>query len=362
MPLGIFLPQGPYRPAEVVTIHGEVGDRFMDVPVFGETITLAGLTCIAMPIRPIVSFDERRIDLRTDRRGIQGGLDTFLGAEDGAEFNIDDSSLLARFVHRGIVEILGREDVRMGGTTRFAGGRRVHFLSIRPMNRPFVRAVFVTGEQYNGLIIGALLECLHHLLDVFRAPFSWYDSQHQSMFRVIGHMIPTIALVGIVRIVGGTMLLLLADKGPFLIELAFSGLRGKKPPTRHAHLWSDCLPACCSGPRSLYSPRSTERWLVPHSPPGYARAPTRFSPRPGGRGTTRCLCAQKSGPCRCDNTADASAFSFHSGHTRSNFRGPAGRSSDSLYFGSRIGKGHPSLSSRRVTSIKSTTYLSLARG
>ena len=84
MALGIFLPQGPYRPAEVVTIHGEISDGFMDVPVFRETITFAGLARIAMSIGAIVSFNERGIDLRTDRRGFQGGLDAFLGAEDDA--------------------------------------------------------------------------------------------------------------------------------------------------------------------------------------------------------------------------------------------------------------------------------------
>ena len=108
----------------------------MDVPVFRETITFAGLARIAMSIGAIVSFNERGIDLRTDHRGFQGGLDAFLGAEDDANFNVDDASLLARFVHRGIVEILGRAQVGLRRTPRLAGRGRAPFFSVGLMNRP----------------------------------------------------------------------------------------------------------------------------------------------------------------------------------------------------------------------------------
>ena len=44
--IGTLLTQRPHRPAEIVGVHREVGDRLMDIPVLGEAVGLAGFPAV----------------------------------------------------------------------------------------------------------------------------------------------------------------------------------------------------------------------------------------------------------------------------------------------------------------------------
>ena len=62
--------------------------------------------------------------------------------------------------------------------------------------------------------------------------FAWHHAHHQTVFGVKSHMVPVVALVGIVRVLRVAVLLFFADERPLLIELDFVRLGGKEPRVR----------------------------------------------------------------------------------------------------------------------------------
>src|SRR3989441_7537526 len=54
--------QCPYRPAEVITVQGEIGHRLMHVPVLREAVNLTHLTGVAVAVGAVFPFDKRGID------------------------------------------------------------------------------------------------------------------------------------------------------------------------------------------------------------------------------------------------------------------------------------------------------------
>lgn len=105
---------------------------------------------------------------------------------------LDDTTLLAAFVHSGIDQVVRGGAYKALGMTRFSRVGRYHLLPIGVEDGPSVRFILVAGEPPDGLLIRALLELGHGLFDVFGAAFAGHDGQHQSMLGVIGHMIPNI--------------------------------------------------------------------------------------------------------------------------------------------------------------------------
>ena len=51
----------PYRPAKVVRVHREVGDRVMHLPLFRETCCLAALAAVAIAISAVMALDKGRV-------------------------------------------------------------------------------------------------------------------------------------------------------------------------------------------------------------------------------------------------------------------------------------------------------------
>ena len=51
-----------HRPTEIVDVHRQIRHRFVMPPVLAETVRLAGLSGVAMPIRRVLTLHERRID------------------------------------------------------------------------------------------------------------------------------------------------------------------------------------------------------------------------------------------------------------------------------------------------------------
>jgi hypothetical protein len=67
------------------------------------------------------------------------------------------------------------------------------------------------------------------------------------VLKVISYMVPVVSSLTVIWVIIITVFFFLADKGPFLIELSFSGLRGKKLPTGREAPGRVCRPLWCSG-------------------------------------------------------------------------------------------------------------------
>ena len=77
----------------------------MDIPLLGEAIALANLAGVAIAIRAVLTFDERRVDVSAYQRGLQGRLHIRRASEDHARFHLHDTALLPRLMHRGITQV-----------------------------------------------------------------------------------------------------------------------------------------------------------------------------------------------------------------------------------------------------------------
>ena len=67
--------------------------------------------------------------------------------------------------------------------------------------------------------------------------------QDELVLGVERNMIPIVAAMIVIGVRRVAVLLLLVDEGPFLIELDFAGIGGKRPPTRRGRLWRADRPA-----------------------------------------------------------------------------------------------------------------------
>ena len=125
---------------------------------------------------------------------------------------------------------------RLGSAEEFGTARLAHFScmfghdfdAIGLQDCVRISCIFVgRGEVYH-TTDGALLEIVHQVLDVFFDPFAWNYTHDQLVLGVQRNRVPVIAESPIIRIIGVTVFFLLADEGPFFVELDLAGLRGKK--------------------------------------------------------------------------------------------------------------------------------------
>src|ERR1051325_7705662 len=84
------------------------------------------------------------------------------------------------------------------------------------------------------------MDLLDYLLAVLRRAFAGHHGQQQAVLRVDRRVVPVVAQVVVARVVGVTVLLLLADEVPLLVELDLPGARGKKPRTRRGGFSTAC--------------------------------------------------------------------------------------------------------------------------
>jgi len=119
----------------------------MYLPVLAEAVRLAHLPSIAVTIRAVVTLDEGGVDLVAYRRVFQGFPDCLWRAEDDAGFYFDDSALPACFVNGGIVEVWGRHKKGGLGPSGFAGFHRRDRCAIGVEDGPFIRGIFIAGDQ-----------------------------------------------------------------------------------------------------------------------------------------------------------------------------------------------------------------------
>ena len=100
------------------------------------------------------------------------------------------------------------------------------------------------------------------------------------MLRIVSHVIPPIAPLGIGRVVRVAVLLLLEHERPLLVELDFFGPRGKKPRTRRGVAERARRPSDSSGPPYCDSRRPA---VPDRTPLRSARCPMRSMALSSGR-------------------------------------------------------------------------------
>src|SRR3954469_14891848 len=81
------------------------------------------------------------------------------------------------------------------------------------------------------------MHLLHHLLAVLRRTLAGHHRQQQPMLGIDRRVVPAVPFVVVAGVVGVTVLLLLGDEVPLLVELDLTGQRGKNPRARRGGLW-----------------------------------------------------------------------------------------------------------------------------
>src|SRR5712692_2052944 len=313
----------------------------MHVPILRETVTLAYLAGIAVPIRPVVPFNKGCVDGLADHRVRQRRHYPQYGTEDHAEVHLHNPPLLPRLVYRGVLQLRRRHFVGGLGTARFARVRRHHRRAIGVENRGFVGGVCGSREEIQRPATRAGLEVLDHLLDVLRAPLAGHDTDDQPVRGIQRDMIPIVALLGVGGLLGITRLFFLAHEGPLFVALYRARLRGKPRPTRRAGRGRACPPARRSAPPSRGSlPRGAQS-CAPHSPRRYGRVLTLPSPPATVPERGVCLCVRRSGHDNGGSRAAAGACPGRSAYTPSDSTRPVCRRRRRPYSGSKIGRDPP---------------------
>ncbi len=68
-PLPIVLnSKRPHRPVDVGDVHHQSGERLVTTPVLTDPVRLAAFPGVAVPVRGVLSFHERRVDRTADLR------------------------------------------------------------------------------------------------------------------------------------------------------------------------------------------------------------------------------------------------------------------------------------------------------
>ena len=83
-PLLVTFGERSNRPAEVITVHGEIGHRLVHTPVLRERVRLADLSGVVVSVRRVLPLEERSIDPPAHLRLRQYRFDGRHGAEDHA--------------------------------------------------------------------------------------------------------------------------------------------------------------------------------------------------------------------------------------------------------------------------------------
>ena len=227
--------QRPYRPTEVVAVADEVGGRVVDIPVFGEAVTLAGLPRVLAPIRTVSPLDEGGVDgamipLETGQQaGHQGE-----GTEDHGPHDVNDMSFLSRLAHRGIAQVARKKSLGFGRTSRAWPPGPRNLDRVRLLDRCLVGGVFVARVEKVGTAARTPVDLVHELLAVLRRSFSRHEAQKQTALGIHGGVIPIVTTMPVRRLLGIAMGLLLVDETPILIHLHGAGVRGKRRPTPRA--------------------------------------------------------------------------------------------------------------------------------
>jgi hypothetical protein len=320
--IGIFSPERPDRPAEVVRVGAEKGSRLMHVPILGKPVTPPDFAGILMPVCTIVPFYKSGVDRAAARRGLQSLLKILSATIDDSLADSHYSAMAAVLMDSGIQQSRQWTASRFGATsdTMFAvTGIRfpVDFQDGIP-----VRFVFVAGDQAHQAASRSAMEIPHHTMNVLPGTLPGNHGDNQFVLGVEGNMVP---LITNALFAGHAMLFFFPNKSPLLVKLNFLGFGGKKRPTRRGVSGHALQPSRQSGWRCFWKHPLSDRFGVPRTPRGCA-------PRWQGlfRGEVlRCKavspCARRSGPCNLSSRFGEWSFSCCSNRKRRDFPGPVDR-------------------------------------
>ena len=111
----ILLAECPNRPTEVVAKTDEKGCGIVQIPVLGEAISFAYLSCVLSSIRTIVSLNKRSIDRVTCHRNPKQIQQQSHCAEHDRTDHLNHSPFLSLLTYRGIAQIHRHDLFGLGG-------------------------------------------------------------------------------------------------------------------------------------------------------------------------------------------------------------------------------------------------------
>ena len=201
----------------------------MNFPILRELIRLPDLPATPVPIGCVVPLDKARIDCSAHLRQHQCQYNCQGRAKDHSGAHSNDFIVLSLFMYSRICDLRWNLKIRLPRTPPPTRSWRFDHPPIRRSDRLLIWGMLVGGHQPHHPTARACPEILDQRMGRLRRPLSDHQTHNQSAFRVDRHMVPAIPQFLVVRF---TVLFLLADERPFLIELSFARRRGKKPPTR----------------------------------------------------------------------------------------------------------------------------------
>ena len=235
------------RPTKIVTVITQTRRRPMNVPVLRKTIRLPNLARATISVRTIVPLDKRRVHFSATRRGFQSRQDLFVRAKYRPVIDFRYSPVFTGFMDCRINQIDRRDEKGGSRTTRQTRRFRDMPFTERLQNRIPVRFIFVTCYQSRNLGIQAPSRFLYQKYSLLFRPFAIDHFQHELVFGIKGDVIPIVTATPISRVVFVAIFLLLFDEAPFLVELNFLGVRGKKQRVHRVILPHVLRRAGCSG-------------------------------------------------------------------------------------------------------------------
>ncbi len=243
LPVGVFHPQSPNAPAEVVAVHRQVRHRLVDPPILAEAVSLPGFSRIPAAIGTVLPLKKRRINAAARGRPGQRLAQPFGRTEYQPLFHRDHAITLANFVDRRVVQFLRQTTP---GENPRASRLPLRWFLLRltegGLDRVLVGRQFVGGDEVRDVAAEPPLDVGDDRFGVLHSPGSDDHRQDESAFGVKGDEVPCVAAVGVVGIVRVAILLLLADERPFLIDLDLAGLGGKSPRVRRGRAGRDGRP------------------------------------------------------------------------------------------------------------------------
>ncbi len=313
----------------------------MNVPILRKTIRLPNLAAATVPIRAVLSFDERRIDFSATLRLFQSKRNLFFRSKHSSIIYFRYATLFPSLVNRRVDQVFFRtinRPPRSSGPSR--AFRRPSFAE-RLQNRFFVRLVLVARYQSRTPEIQAPSRFLHQQFRIRFRSLAIDDLQNELVLGVQRDVIPVVAATQISRIVFVAVFLFLFHEVPLLVELNFLRVRGKKRPTRHEALRRDHRQVVCSGSRFVNVSFPIGLSSSCRSPRRHVQGGRRLFPWAVGSRRKPFLGVRRIFPCSRCNRATAFSFPDHTTHECGCFLCLDSRIFRSFYFDNKSFSNRP---------------------
>ena len=297
-------------------------------PILAEPVRLAGLPGVAVPIRPVLTLHERRVDRPAHPRHPRGRDRRSHRPEDHSRGDRHHPTLLSCLLHHGISQALGRDLVRGPGASSLAGPGRRDRLPVRLKQRVLVGQIAVGGDQVHQTAPGASLELVDHRHDILDRPLAGHDADHQPALGIDRDVVPGVSLAVIGRLGLVAILLLLGHERPLLIELGLAREGGKSRPTRRGGRGNARQRPDSGGRRCRDRPCRADPSVGRRTLRRYAPGPIRSSPAAVASRRVASLCARRSEPCKPGSGACVGPSPGHSDWSPRDFRPPVYRVQD----------------------------------